>query len=577
MTAESQRDLIAAVRKVVFAGIVIMLAWLVLLGLRGAISVDAITGLNKMIQQGEQNSITEVSLNPWSWDWSKSLWTGESVAGTISQRLWPTLGFIGVTAAFSLLLALIFLFIGRLISRATERPLWLVKTRGILRILLLCLAVSAPVFTFRSLTLVYPAVWWGVPENSPWVFIISVVSASLLPAWLLVQHGHSEISKWIGTPGLFDGSLWGHLGISLFIRILKLAGAIIVISMFVGLSTSLSGMGRIFIDAISMRDFPIVYATIFTVIVIVVLFKLVAELIEIAYHNYHRTTVSSEPIGDLPSTGFRIPRWLMITSLALVAVSVLVAIFAPLIAPFHYNEMTLAARLAPPSSTHILGTDNLGRDIFSRLLFGIRLDVFLSLIAVGLIFLVVIAWSILGAYVRRSNNWHSDTLEDIVMLPRDLLYSCPWLIMLLFLTSLIGMDSGTTTSYILPIALFTAIALLPRMVGIIQEAFHSAPAGRGWLGSVLMSLPVAIFFAVSGGILYISAASYLGFGVPPPAPELGGMLSGASRRYFLEAPWLAGWPPATLVLLMTVWVLAGQTLLERFGYRTKAVWFKIWE
>jgi peptide/nickel transport system permease protein len=86
-----------------------------------------------------------------------------------------------------------------------------------------------------------------------------------------------------------------------------------------------------------------------------------------------------------------------------------------------------------------------------------------------------------------------------------------------------------------------------------------------------------VLFAVGGGIIYLASVSYLGLGVPPPAPELGGMLSGPARRYMLQAPWMALWPPAVLILLLTAWVMAGETLLERMGFRSKALWSKVWE
>jgi peptide/nickel transport system permease protein len=86
-----------------------------------------------------------------------------------------------------------------------------------------------------------------------------------------------------------------------------------------------------------------------------------------------------------------------------------------------------------------------------------------------------------------------------------------------------------------------------------------------------------LIFAVAGGILYLATASYLGFGSPPPSPELGGMLAGPARRYMLQAPWMALWPPVVLVLLLVSWIMAGEALLERLGFRSKAVWSKIWE
>jgi peptide/nickel transport system permease protein len=86
-----------------------------------------------------------------------------------------------------------------------------------------------------------------------------------------------------------------------------------------------------------------------------------------------------------------------------------------------------------------------------------------------------------------------------------------------------------------------------------------------------------LMFAIAGSILYISAVSYLGFGVPPPLAELGSLLSGPGRRYMLQAPWMAFWPPIVLSLIITVWVLAGESLMEKLGFPSKGFWSRIWE
>ncbi len=124
---------------------------------------------------------------------------------------------------------------------------------------------------------------------------------------------------------------------------------------------------------------------------------------------------------------------------------------------------------------------------------------------------------------------------------------------------------------------FAGIVLFPRITSLIQDAARHSPPGRNWLNGVLLPLPAAFFFTIAGCILYISSISYYGFGVPPPAPELGGMLSGPARRYLLEAPWMAVWPPTVLISLITIWVLAGESLMEKLGFHSKGFWSSVWE
>jgi peptide/nickel transport system permease protein len=578
MTVTSQRDLIAAVRKVVFAGIVIMLAWLLLLGFRGVISVDAINQLNTQMQSNSESHI-QIPLNTWSWDWAKSLLSDRTVAQVVSPRLGYTLTYIIFTIFFSMLFAMFFLFIGRLISRGTNRPPWLAGTRGILRIIIICFGISIPIFAWETMAVVYPALWLHLPANSMLPIMFISISASLLPAWLLVQYGQGEIDNWPGTPPTFDLTLWRNLGVSLALKSLKQVGVILVISMFLALTTPLAGFPRLLIDSVNRQDFPIIFGIAWACAIIVVLFKLAADLIEIIYRHFWHPPASTDNT-PLPSRTFVVPKWLIFSALGLVVVSLIIAVAAPLIAPHPYNEMSLNARLQAHSSTHILGTDNLGRDVFSRLIFAIRQDFSAGLLAVAIMVVAAVGWALLAAHARKRDDWQGDTLEDMVMLPRDVLSAFPWLVMLLLIASLIGLPtSGSVTfsRYVLPVILSVSLVLLPRAVGIMQDAFRSPPPGWNWLRSMLYAVPTMILFTVAGSILYIAAAGYLGLGILPPAPELGNLLAGASRRYFLQAPWMAVWPPVTLILLIWVWVLAGQTLLERFGYRSKAVWSKIWE
>ena len=297
-----------------------------------------------------------------------------------------------------------------------------------------------------------------------------------------------------------------------------------------------------------------VFGVAWVFVVIVVLVKLAAELLEIAYNHFGRPLVSSEHKEEPAVPRITIPRGWLIFCLVLVFVSIMVAIVGPAFAPFGYNEISLADRLAPPSARHILGTDNLGRDVFSRLLYGMRVDILAGFMCAGILSVVAAGWAILAAYLRKANNWLGDTLEDVVMLPKDVWYAFPWLVLLLLWMSIVGPG-------FIPVALIGSLVLFPRAIGMMQEAYHSPPEGRDWLYGVLWSIPVMFLFAVAGGILYTYSTSYLGFGIPPPTPELGIMLSGSGLRYIQLAPWMVQWPSICLVLLLLVWVMAGDALL----------------
>jgi peptide/nickel transport system permease protein len=565
MTPEAKRALIAALRRVIFAGLIILGAWLVLMGLREAIPANIIDLLNQEIRS---QGTGPVDLT----DWSRSWWTREPVSSLSGQRLGPTVRLVLLGGLLSLVIAAVLLFLGLLISRLTERSSWLAQVRRVLRLVLVSGGVTTSIFmgtAIGALLIVFSAHLWGwvppkVYEGVSWLSPAFVVS--LLPAWLLVQAGHGELANWLGGSTGSCARLARHLTVRLVIRLLKLVGAIIVVTVLVDQTFATRGLGTLMVQALFQRDFPVVFGIAWVFVLIVVLAKLAADLIGIAYNHFGRPPVPQHE-GELAATRVTIPRGWLVFCLVLVLASIMVAVVGPAFAPYGYNEMNLADRLAAPSAGHILGTDNLGRDVFSRLLFALRTDLATSLMAAAVVLAIATGWAMLAAYVKKGDNWLGDTLEDLVMLPRDVLCAFPWLVLLLLWMSMVGPG-------LVQVALAGSLVLLPRTVGMMQEAYCSPPVGQGWPYSVLWSVPVMFILAVAGGILYTSSLSYLGFGIPPPTPELGGMLSGTGLTYMFQTPWMALWPGLVLAFLFFVWLMAGDALLERLGFRSKAVWAK---
>jgi len=539
-----------AVRRLVLAGLILLGAWLVLVGIRAAIPSSIIEALAEETGRSVEAMSELVNES----DWSNSLLTDEPVAEMIGGRLGGTVQLLVFGGLLSLALAAVLLSLGVLVARVTDRPPWLARVRSILRLVLVSGGVSNPVFISSSLFIVSATLWWDwKPPFSLWWQVFFV---ALLPAWLLVQAGHGELASWPGKLSGSYGLLARHLSVRLVIRLLKLVGAVIVVVILIGGG----GLGRLMFDAVFQSDFPVSFGVAWVFVLIVVLVKLVAELIEIAHNHFGHLPVSSENRQEPAASRLRIPRGWLIFCLVLVFISIMVAAVGPVLAPYGYNEFSLADRLMPPSAEHILGTDNLGRDMLSRLLYGTRTTLLAGLLSVGILSVVAVGWAMLVAYLRKANNWRGDTLADLVMLPRDLICAFPWLVLLLLLMTMVG-------SGFWQVVLVGSLVLLPRAVSMLQEAYYAPPEGRGWLYSVLWSVPVMILLAVAGGVLYTSAISYLGWGIPPPVPELGSILSAPGRKYLLQAPWLAQWPALCLVLLSLVWVMAGEAWLERLGWR----------
>ena len=541
MNIKSKRTVIAAARRVVFAGIILLVVWLILLLLKGRFP-SARRDLNTNMVP-----VTSASL-------------------IIRQNLGATLGTIALIGLLSLVTAGILLFIGVLIGRFTKSPGWLVKIRGVLRLVLISAGASIMVFVMGAIFLFYFSRLQPQPSHSNIIFW-SAVFCSMPLAWLLVQTGHGILTNQIenisGLKQVCD------VVIRLFIRLLKLVGLIIIITFFEVHLTAQSGLGRELIDNLGQFNYSVVFGVTWVFVVITVVVKLIAELIEIAYRYFTQQTTLIEPVSEKPIVKYVIPQGWLLFSLVLCAFTIFLAVFGPLLAP-NGNQISLLNILQSPSAKHLLGTDELGRDILGRLLAGIRTDLLIGLACAVVVSVIAGGWAMLAAYCRRMDSWLGDSLEDIVMLPRDIICACPWLILLLLLMLLLDDHS------VIYVAFIVGLVMLPHAAGTMQEAYRSPPGGKTWLKNVLLSIPIVFAFTAAGVILYVSTITYLGFGISPGIAELG-MLVNTGNAYAQQAPWLVLRPIIILSVILLIWVMTGDALLERLGFRSKAVWSQTME
>lgn len=555
MNHNSRPVILTIAWRVVFAGLVLLFAWLLLFLFRGAIPDSLIGQINL-----EQN--LQLSYDSSSWDWTSSLKTGEPISELIEPRLGFTLQLIGFSGFISLILAGILLSFGVLISRISEGPSWLASLRSIVRLVVVSSGASVPIFVMGHSSVIFILIrwYWSPPVDSLALTCWIAFLTSLLPAWLLVQSGHGELAKWHrNTPYT---TLVKHVGITLLTRVFRLMGLIIVVNLSVGVG------GLLFYT----RDFPLIFSIAWLFVIIVTLAKLAADLIEIAYNHFRKAEQPLEPITEKTTPQFAIPKWWLIFCLVLVGISVLAAIAAPLLAPYGYNETYISEKLTPPSEQHLLGTDNVGRDILSRVLQGMRIDVLAGLACAAIVSGLAFIWVLLEARAKKAGNRVGAFFEKLLVLPREILCAFPWLVLLLILMSIASSGNG-----VIIVVLICSLVLVPRAVAMIREAYQSLPEGNNWLQNLTRTIPIIVLFSVAGGIFYISTLSYNRYGIPPPNPELGAMLTGSSRAYVVSAPWMAQWPLFCLILLLTTWVMAGEALLERLGFRSKAVWSKVME
>ncbi len=234
----------------------------------------------------------------------------------------------------------------------------------------------------------------------------------------------------------------------------------------------------------------------------------------------------------------------------MLAVAITAAVIGPWVAPFHYNEVDLPSRLEGPSWSHVFGTDELGRDLFSRVLYGARIS--LS-VALGAVALSIVTAIVIGTLSGAAGSWVDSLIQRFV----DGWMSFPTILMALTVLALFGSSlTNVTITVGLMLGVGQSRVIRSAVLGLknTEWAFSARAIGAPFYRIVGMHIfpnviPLAITLAtltIGQAILIEASLSFLGFGVPPPQPTWGGMLSGSGLVYMLSNPWIAVWPGVAL-------------------------------
>jgi len=246
---------------------------------------------------------------------------------------------------------------------------------------------------------------------------------------------------------------------------------------------------------------------------------------------------------------------LAVVGAIILLVIILMAIFAPLLAPYNHEVVNMKEKLKPPSSEYLLGTDRFGRDIFSRLLFGGRISL---LVAFGSVAGALIIGTTIGALA----GYYGGILDAILMRFVDIVISIPSLFLLITVVTIFN-PGWDKLIIIFALTSWTSTARLVRgeFLSLRSREFVLASRTIGTRASKIIFshiLPnamgpiiVAATLLVGGVILSEAALSYLGLGIQPPTPSWGNMLQDAqSITILIKAPWYPFFPG--LLILITV-------------------------
>jgi peptide/nickel transport system permease protein len=238
---------------------------------------------------------------------------------------------------------------------------------------------------------------------------------------------------------------------------------------------------------------------------------------------------------------------------AVVIFFLLMAIVGPLVAPYPYSQQSIADRLQPPSAQHLFGTDQFGRDIFSRLLVGSR-DVFL-VAGSGTVLAVL-----LGLTLGLSSGYFGGLFDEAAMRLMDVLLSIPPLLLAMVILATVGPSRFN----VIVVVGFLYIPMVARVVrsvvlGLKTREFVEAAKLRGEtsiyilfreiLPNVLPPLAVESSMRFSYAIFLVASLGFLGLGVQPPSPDWG-LMVGEARTWFAQAQWVLLFPAGTIAFLV---------------------------
>ncbi len=252
--------------------------------------------------------------------------------------------------------------------------------------------------------------------------------------------------------------------------------------------------------------------------------------------------------------------------LVIVIVFTLVAVFAPQIAPHDPTTQRIAtARLVPPSSDHWFGTDELGRDLFSRIVYGARISMRIGLIAEGIALLVGIT---LGAMAGFFGGW----IDNLIMRVTDVFFAIPGLLFLIVIVAIFG--SGATTIF-LALGLISwpgeARVMRSEVLRVRQNEYVTAAKALGLrdvgiilrhvMPNALASMIVIGSLGVAGAILSEATLSFLGLGIQEPLASWGTMIN-RGQQFIFNAWWYSVFPGAVIMLVVLGFNFLGDAMRD---------------
>jgi peptide/nickel transport system permease protein len=261
-----------------------------------------------------------------------------------------------------------------------------------------------------------------------------------------------------------------------------------------------------------------------------------------------------------------------VAGLVVISTFILLALFAPLVAPYDPIGTSWSLVRKPPSALHWFGTDDLGRDVLTRVLYGARASLSAGAIS------VTIALSI-GVPLGLLSGYRGGFIDALISRITDAMLACPFLILAIALSAFLGPSLGNAMIAIGVSAtpVFIRLTRGQVMAVKVEDYVEAARAmgNPGWrialfhiLPNILPALLVQATLSIAAAIIAEAALSFLGLGQQPPAPSWGSMLN-AAQRFLTNAPWMAIWPGLAIFVVVLSLNLVGDGLRDALDPRAR--------
>jgi peptide/nickel transport system permease protein len=263
---------------------------------------------------------------------------------------------------------------------------------------------------------------------------------------------------------------------------------------------------------------------------------------------------------------------LAIASGIILIILILSCIFAPYLTPYNYYDIDLDNRFAPPSKDHIMGTSELGHDIFTRILYGGRISLLVG-------FASAFAAAVLGGVLGLVSGYYGGLLDNIIMRIADIFYSIPVLPLMLIIAKFLGSSVINIIFVIVVFGWMTVSRIVRGMtLSLKQHEFIESARAIGadnlrimykhLLPNLMAPLIVSSTLAIGNAIIYEASLSFLGLGIQPPTPSWGNMLQRA-QEHIWRAPWMAFWPGIFIFITVLCFNFLGDGLRDAMDPKLK--------